>query len=58
MKKTIIGLFFSIFVLSTNVNSEEVSKTITPTKKVRTRRVQNNVVGNPGLSLSKNHPVV
>jgi hypothetical protein len=36
--------------------SEEAPKTVTPTKKIRTRRVQKNVVGNPGLSLSKNHP--
>ncbi len=31
-------------------------KTITPTKKVKTPRVKRNEIGNPNISLAKNHP--
>jgi len=36
--------------------SEEQPKSIQPTKRVRRRKVLGPTVGNPGISLSKNHP--
>ena len=41
---------------STDGGSEDQSKTIEPTKRVRSPRSKQNEVGNPGISLTKNHP--
>jgi hypothetical protein len=37
-------------------DGEAQPKVITPVKKIKSRRTVRNVVGNPGISLSRNHP--